>query len=171
MTTSSTRSSCRTSRRRKHATKAAQAAQARRDANTEAAQQARRERAPYAKNFIDTVRAKTLAELQRPALTEHAIAHTLWSPGERCDKWELEALHDYLEDLVPEGENVANHLTELKQTKGKRGAPTVSFEFHVLSHRLAGVAGWMVYPALTTEFKQVLGLHNLGVVPAPAEEE
>jgi hypothetical protein len=29
----------------------------------------------------------------------------------------------------------------------------------------------MVYPALTTEFKQVLGLHNLGVVPAPAEEE
>ena len=36
---------------------------------------------------------------------------------------------------------------------------------------LAFVGGWMVYPALTTEFKQTLGLHNLGVVPAPADEE
>ena len=35
---------------------------------------------------------------------------------------------------------------------------------------LGGIAGWMVYPALTTEFKQTLGLHNVGIVPAPAEE-
>jgi len=35
---------------------------------------------------------------------------------------------------------------------------------------LGGIGGWMVWPALTTEFKQVLGLHNLGIVPAPVEE-
>jgi hypothetical protein len=35
---------------------------------------------------------------------------------------------------------------------------------------LGGIGGWMVYPAFTTEFKQTLGLHNLGIVDAPVEE-
>ena len=98
----------------------------------------RRERAQYARNFIQAVREKTLAELERPALKEKAAAHALF-PGENCADWEFKALHEWLQDQVPEGEDVKAHLSDLVQTRGSRGAPTVAFEFSVLSHRLAGL--------------------------------
>jgi hypothetical protein len=79
------------------------------------------------------MRSKTLAELSREALTARAAAHVLFSP-ERCADWEFKALYE-----CPDGEPKAQHLTEYKQTKGSRGAPTVAFEFHIISHRLLGL--------------------------------
>ena len=118
-------------------TRAAQRAQdgqsAKRAAQTAAQQEERRQRGLFAKHFIDYMRSKTLAELSREALTARAAAHVLFSP-ERCADWEFKALYE-----CPDGEPKAQHLTEYKQTKGSRGAPTVAFEFHIISHRLLGL--------------------------------
>jgi hypothetical protein len=99
-------------------------------------EQARRERAQYAEHFIDTVRADLIKELERGRVTKCATACVI--VREKCADWQMQALHEHLMALVPEGEQQTSHLTPLVQTKGQRGAPIVSFEFHVRSHLLSG---------------------------------
>ena len=104
-------------------------------AQREAEAEKREERAGYARVFIDGVRSKLL-EILRHAPQKKATRRSLLCT--LCEDWKFLALHEYLESLVPEGEDVSQHLTPRRQTKGARGAAYVSFEFHVVSHYLLG---------------------------------
>ena len=97
---------------------------------------AKAQRAAWAGDALAHVREKLLAKVRgaRRSAPKGKIIVL-----ERFAEWEMKALHELCTRLVPAGHDASEHVTELKQTVGAKGASTtVAYEFCVRSHYLAG---------------------------------
>ena len=108
-----------------------------RDAERLAAEKAERdERARYAELAIRRLRGLLLAKLRKAKETKpkHVVV-----PYGLCEYWKLMAIREHLVSLLPEGDHIGDHLTEIAQVKGASGrSKMVEHEFYVASHYLVG---------------------------------
>jgi len=106
-----------------------------RDAERIASEQAARDaRAPYARSAIGLLRSKLLTLLRKAKESKRRLTIT---GLEECDEWKFKAIHEYLTSIVPEGDDVAEHLTPISHVQGASGrGKTVESQFEVRSHKL-----------------------------------
>ena len=123
--------------KRKAAREAKERAQREAEEAARAAEEAAKaQRAAWAGDALAHVREKLLAKVRgaRRSAPKGKIIVL-----ERFAEWEMKALHELCTRLVPAGHDASEHVTELKQTVGAKGASTtVAYEFCVRSHFLAG---------------------------------